>query len=270
MSMRISVQQLNGETFELEITPEMNMRAVKEQLKRMHTWEDELSRDTTVVELILGDKKVMNDETVAELGLAEGSKLTAVFKQNVARCSNQSAFGPDLDPDALVILEIPDSETEIGENAFLRCKQVAKVIIPGSVRLIGLSAFRACNKLRSVTIPDSVKQIEDLSFCGCTSLTSVSMPDSVTYLGDHAFTGCCALVSVRIPSSVTRIQEFTFNGCSSLVTVNIPESVTQIGEGAFRDCSSLKEVTMPDRVHIEPMAFADCPRLAPRASGQLL
>ena len=31
--------------FELEVTAEMTMRAVKEQLKRIHTWEDELSRE---------------------------------------------------------------------------------------------------------------------------------------------------------------------------------------------------------------------------------
>ena len=45
MSMRILVEQLSGETLYLEVTAEMTMREVKEQLKRMHTWEDELSRD---------------------------------------------------------------------------------------------------------------------------------------------------------------------------------------------------------------------------------
>ena len=50
MSMRIPVEPLNGETFELEVTADMTMGAANEQLKSMHTWEDELSRDTTVVE----------------------------------------------------------------------------------------------------------------------------------------------------------------------------------------------------------------------------
>ena len=54
--MRILVEQLNCETLGIEVTAEMTMREVK--------WEDELSRNTTVVELIVGDKQVMNEETV--------------------------------------------------------------------------------------------------------------------------------------------------------------------------------------------------------------
>ena len=38
MSMRISVEQLNGDTLDLEVTAEMTMRAVKEKLKGMRTW----------------------------------------------------------------------------------------------------------------------------------------------------------------------------------------------------------------------------------------
>ena len=67
--MRILAEQLNGETLDLEATAEMTVRALKEQLKRMHTFEDELSSNTTVVEVILGDRKLMNEETVEELGL---------------------------------------------------------------------------------------------------------------------------------------------------------------------------------------------------------
>ena len=54
--MRILVEQLNCETLGIEVIAEMTMREVK--------WEDELSRNTTVVELIVGDKQVMNEETV--------------------------------------------------------------------------------------------------------------------------------------------------------------------------------------------------------------
>ena len=83
--MRISVEQLSGDTLELEVTPDTTVREVKEQLKGMHTWEDELSRDTTVVELLLGDKKVVNEETVKMLGLCHGSKVTVVFRKNVVQ-----------------------------------------------------------------------------------------------------------------------------------------------------------------------------------------
>ena len=65
--MRILVEQLNGETLDLEVTAETTMRAVKEQLKVMRKWGDELSHGATVVEVIMGDKKVMNEETLEGL-----------------------------------------------------------------------------------------------------------------------------------------------------------------------------------------------------------
>ena len=138
MSIWILAEQLNGKTFDLEVTAEMSMRALKEQLKGMNEWEDELSRDTTVAEVILGEKKATNGkEMVEELGLCDGSKVTVVFRKNVVQCSNKSGLGLDLDPEALVIVEIPDEETEIEEGAFEDCEEVAKVMIPSSVTQIG-------------------------------------------------------------------------------------------------------------------------------------
>ena len=247
MSMRILVQQLNGETFELEITPEMTMRAVKEQLKRMHKWEDELSRDTTLVEMILGDRKVMNDETVEELGLCDGSKVTVVFRKNVVQCSNKGGLGPNLDPDALVIVEIPDLETEIKAWAFEDCAGVAKVIIPSTVTRIGDAAFNGCRALAAINIPDTVTQIGGGAFAGCSALAAVNIPDSVTQIGWYAFCGCASLVTINIPSCVTQVGAEAFYGCSSMFSVDIPDSVTEIFKSAFNGCKRLT-LTAPARL----------------------
>ena len=104
MPTRISVDQLNGETLEIEVVPEMTMREVKRQLKKMHLWEDELTRDTTVVEVIVEDKKVANEETIAELGLSAESKITALFKQNVVRCSTGCDSTLEAHQEALVVV----------------------------------------------------------------------------------------------------------------------------------------------------------------------
>ena len=167
MSMQISVEQLNGKTLVLEVTPEMRMREVKQQIKDMQTWEDELSRDTTVVEIIFGDRKLGNDETVAEVGLSADSVVTGLLRQNVACCTNKSGFGQDMCPETLVIVEIPDSVTKVGEYAFAGCKDVAKVTIPSSVRRIGGGAFADCSALRHVTIPNSMTSIGKDVFLRC-------------------------------------------------------------------------------------------------------
>ena len=214
MSMQISVEQLSGATLELEVTPEMKMREVKQQIKGTHAWEDELSRDTTFVELIFGDRKLGNDETVAEVGLSADSIVTAVFKQNVARCSHDGGFGPGIDLETLVIVEIPDSETEIGGDAFGDCAAVAYVTIPSSVRRIGTCAFH-----------------------GCKSLTSITIPDSVTHIGYGAFAGCSSLVSVKLPNSMTQIENEAFANCSNLKDVTVPVSVTHMGKDVFFGCA---------------------------------
>ena len=269
--MRILVEQLNGETFELEVTAEMSMRAVKEQVKRMHKWEDELSRDTTVVEVILGDKKVTNEEMVEELGLCEDAKVSLVFRKNVVRCSNRRGLGRDLDPEALVIVEIPDSETEIKAWAFQCCEHVAKVTIPRSVTRIGDDAFAGCSALAAINIPDSVTQVGPCAFMRCSSLATIRLPNSMTRIGDGAFERCSSLTSVDIPHSVTEIGTGAFANCTSLVTINIPDSVRQIGDHAFRDCSSLTSIDIPDSVtDIVPSAFQNCNQLTLRAPARLL
>ena len=232
MSMRISVERLNGETLVLEVTPGMTIREVKQRIKDMQTWEDDLSRDTTFVEVIFGDKKLGNDETVAEVGLSEDSVVTVILRQNIARCSNHGGFGRDIDPETLVIVEIPDSEIEIGDDAFGFCKDVAQVTIPSSVRHIGDFAFQWCGGLRIVTIPDSVTRIGISAFCSCTSLTSVVIPDSVRQVDNGAFQGCASLTSVTIPDSLSWIGRHAFERCSQL-TLTAPAGLLRrdVGRG---------------------------------------
>ena len=232
MSMRISVEQLNGETLVLEVTREMEMREVKQQIKDAQAWEDELIRDTTFVELIFGDRKLGNDETVAEVGLSADSVVTAILSQNVARCSNKRSFGPDIDLETLVIVEIPDSEVEVRQAAFFLCKDVAKVTLPSSVRRIGHRAFAGCSALRHVTIPDSVTHVGNAAFMRCSLLRSVVVPDSVEQLENGAFQGCESLRNVTIPDSVTWIGRDAFSCCSQL-TLRAPARLLcpELGKG---------------------------------------
>ena len=56
-------------------------------------------------------------------------------------------------------VEIPDTVTAIGDEAFLNNKTMIHVLIPDSVTSIGESAFEGCTSLLSVSIPDSVESI---------------------------------------------------------------------------------------------------------------
>ena len=207
---RISALQPSGEILVLEVTPEMTGKELKQQIKERKPW-DELTRSTTGVEVIVGDNQLLaSDAKVLEAGIAEDTVVSVVFNPNKVICSNKDAItslGGIVDSELLLVVEIPDSETQICDGgAFEGCQTLAKVTIPDSVTYIGKGAFKGCSSLASLIIPDSVTHIEDDAFSGCSSLASLTIPDSVTQIGPHAFCGCSSLASLIIPDSVTHIN----------------------------------------------------------------
>ncbi|MBR2296384.1 MAG: leucine-rich repeat protein [Clostridia bacterium] len=102
------------------------------------------------------------------------------------------------------------------ENLYLNGALVTELVIPNTVTEIKENAFRGYASLTSVTIGNGVTSIGDYAFSDCTSLTSVTIPDSVTSIGDYAFRNCDSLESVIIPDSVALIERDAFRDCDSL------------------------------------------------------
>ncbi len=65
--------------------------------------------------------------------------------------------------------------TEIGQQAFLNCKDITSLEIGSKVKKIGLAAFYGCSGLTTMTIPDAVTYVEGIAFMYCTSLESVTI-----------------------------------------------------------------------------------------------
>ena len=105
--------------------------------------------------------------------------------------------------------------------------------IPDSVTNIAEQAFNGCTSLKSVTIPNGVTSIDNYAFVYCGNITNITIPESVASIGDGAFSGCTSLKSITIPNSVTSIGDSAFEDCSSLTSITIPNSVTSIGSNAF-------------------------------------
>ena len=154
-------------------------------------------------------------------------------------------------------VEIPDTVTAIGDEAFLNNKTMIHVLIPDSVKRIGNSAFEGCTSLLSVSIPDSVESIGESAFYRCTSLGYAYLPNNEKYtvIESSLFRGCKWLTEIVIPPQLLEIKEGAFENCSSLISVELPNSIEKLGDeygpvvygagGVFQNCTLLQEVNIP-------------------------
>ena len=171
--------------------------------------------------------------------------------------------------DELVSVVIPDSVTEIGEEAFNWCDNLVSVTLGGGVELLGLYSFSGSlaieynvylggcylgnesnpyfafimmqdedNATEAKIHPDT-KVICDGAFSFVNTLQSVELPMGIKRIGDETFYYCKALETLVIPSGVSVIGENAF-ASSGLKTIVIPSGVSVIGEEAFAKSGLIK------------------------------
>lgn len=57
-------------------------------------------------------------------------------------------------------ITIPESVTEIKDNAFYGCDNLENVNFSANLEKIGIQAFCGCDSLESIKLPGSIKQIK--------------------------------------------------------------------------------------------------------------
>lgn len=193
---------------------------------------------------------------------------------------------------------IPDSVTEIADDAFWGCERLKDISIPSGVERIGAGAFILCYSLDSVHIPESVTEIGPEAFTTCSSLREIEVaegnafytsqdgvlfnkdktvlirypevkadptyciPESVITVEASAFSGNRVLCTVTIPDGVTTLGESAFHGDNALTSIVLPESVTDLGAYAFFGCGALTSVTLSNGITaLEDSTFGRCSSL---------
>jgi hypothetical protein len=190
---------------------------------------------------------------------------------------------------------MPNSVTNIGNEAFFECPNLTSVTMGTNVANIGDAAFEYCDALASITLPNSVTVIGGDAFAECYGLTNITIGTGVTNILSQTFLDCpnvqaisvaagnpafssvggvlfnknqTALylypagsggISYAVPNSVTNIVEDAFFEAYSLASITLDPNVQSIGDEAFQLCYSLTSITIPNSVtNLGNSIFYDC------------
>ena len=163
-----------------------------------------------------------------------GHPVTSIGKWAFYGCNN------------LTSVTIPDTVTEIGDCAFLRCK-IKSVKIGANVKKLGVACFQGCKELLSVEIPDSVTDVERSAFAQCTSVRSLKIGKGLKEV-NYAVSTSSYYGTGNPPSQlgitgagiVITVYANPFQSLTSLVEVKFSPDLTDLGWESFYYSSNLK------------------------------
>lgn len=92
-------------------------------------------------------------------------------------------------------IQIPDTVTFIGEDAFRENKKLKNIVLPKEMETISKYVF-AGSGLEYFIVPTSIKTIEDYAFSMCDKLKYVAIPPEVEKIGDESFDSCGEYVQI--------------------------------------------------------------------------
>ena len=169
--------------------------------------------------------------------------------------------------------------TGIVQGAFRSCT-FQTISLPDTITEIEEEAFAYCDQLKTFTLPYGVTEIKDSAFIDCRKMTYflyknedgavVSTNDKVTSIGSHAFASCVSLLDFSFSSVLQEIRECAFQKCISFTRIYLPSATYTgtsttpnnpytIGKYVFADCSNLEFVYFEKNLtNVKSYAFANC------------
>lgn len=272
----------NTDDFEIDeqsVFLENNIDSILDYEKEENKIETEFDEKT---DTIIGDNNLENKTNIENnidfiLGYEkEENKTETEFEENTDAIIKYNNFKFNKDTRTIISYDQTKNETEIeipsrinnvnveyiGEEAFLKCSSLKKIVIPETVKSIGNSAFLGCSNLESINIPNSVSNLGRKAFYECISLKTITIPGRIPYIGSEAFYKCSSLEEVKIGDGVQVIGSAAFLNCTSLESINIPQTVKRIDRYAFYGCINLEKVELPDELEsLSESAFSHCAAL---------
>ena len=145
--------------------------------------------------------------------------------------------------------EVKTGVTTIGSNCFCNstngCPSLTSITLPDTVTQISNNAFYNCFELTDLNIPSGVTTIDSYAFDGCAKLaTDLSFIDGtgVTRLNNFVFAEMFyndngtykGLTTANIPEGITTIYDNAFYRSLCITSISIPSTVTSISSYALK------------------------------------
>ena len=167
-------------------------------------------------------------------------------------------------------VQLPATLKRIECNAFVRCRNLKRILLPEGLEYIGKQCFSASG-LEGVVLPSSVKAVGGAAFYACEQLRYAQLNESLELLGGKWDNGGESLEAsvfcrsgiegVRVPSTLKTIEAGTFADCQNLKSVEFAEGLEKIGPRAFAK-SGIESVALPQSIRIVcGYAFYECRQL---------
>lgn len=160
-------------------------------------------------------------------------------------------------------LNLPDSVTTIGEQAFYNCTGLTKVTFGQNMQNFGIDCFYGCKNVTEYALNSANTYLSKdgnafyskdgtvLKWFANTPLedTTFVMPNTVTEVGDGAFSNITTLTSITLSNALTKIGKQAFYKCTKLACdIVLPETLTSVGMDAFYNDSKITGVSLPGTI----------------------
>ena len=261
---QIRIEDINGETYGSELVPVTGFR-----------------RETSEIDTENGAMRFILNEDHAELSDYNGRDEIITVPETVSglpvTCIQSNAFEPPyVGGSTIREITLPDSITEVRENAFNGCNGLEKIHFPAGLKTIGNRACYGCISLQEADLPDGVEKIGKEAFQYCIALTEFRIPKGLKKMGTGTFMGCKSLEAfVGGPDGSTASGDtpvlnedgaiYTADGSVLLAypktaagSFTVKEGTKKIAYGAFEG-AAISEVIFPDSLtEIGNYAFYNC------------
>ena len=174
------------------------------------------SRDIEIVNIPSSVKMILTCafygcRKIKEFNIPKNSQLSSIKKSAFAFSSAES-------------ISIPDSVSEIQNNAFYKCK-IKFINFNEESKLQSISRYSfTLSSIKTIKIPKHVKEIERGAFVNCRKLRTIEISENseLHSIYDGVFNSS-SIESFLIPSHVTFIENNAFTECNKLKIVEIAE-----------------------------------------------